>query len=127
MCRYAHVRVNPSAYICKDFAVLGFCAKGSMCDERHVHECPAYGNTGTCRNKKCQLPHVDRAGQIRKHNTNTQSSRQGEDSDVTSDEEDFDEIDSDDVESDGLEDNLDRIQGLSGSHALSQQEDFVHF
>ncbi|MCJ1312865.1 hypothetical protein MMC25_006541 [Agyrium rufum] len=47
-CRYAHVKTSPSAL------------------DKHVHECPDYSNTGLCKRKKCSLPHVDRAGQIRR-------------------------------------------------------------
>ncbi|KAI5794073.1 hypothetical protein FPQ18DRAFT_329614 [Pyronema domesticum] len=39
-CRYAHVRVNPAAPVCRRFAMLGYCPKGSECAERHVRECP---------------------------------------------------------------------------------------
>lgn len=135
-CRYAHVRVNPSASVCRDFAVLGYCGKGALCDERHVHECPDYANTGVCRKPKCRLPHVDRAGQIRKHaaNITDKASKDGltnsvkdSDSDLSSAEEDHDEIDSDDVDSDGLEEDLMQLTDETESHALSQQQDFVHF
>lgn len=132
-CRYAHVRVNPSALVCRDFAVLGYCGKGANCAERHIHECPDYANTGFCRKSKCHLPHVDRAGQIRKHAANltdpTSGSADDDDSDLVSDD-DYDEIDSDDVDSDGL-DHESMFAGddtrSQASHALSQQQDFVHF
>ena len=126
--------MNPSASVCKDFAVLGYCGKGRSCTERHVHECPNYTNTGTCHNKKCRLPHVDRAGQIRKRDANTSgtSIQNGavhsveEENDVTSEEEDYDEIDSDDVNSDGLgEEDLMDVSDDIEAHALSQQKDFV--
>ncbi len=132
-CRYAHVRVNPAAPVCKDFAMLGYCSQGASCSERHVHECPDYANTGACRKRKCHLPHVDRAGQIRKHTADTveapSGSAEDDDSDLVSDDE-YDEIDTDDVDSDGLEE--DSVQtsddGISHtSHALSQQQDFVRF
>ena len=136
-CRYAHVRVNPSAPVCRDFASLGFCGRGADCTERHVHECPSYANTGICNNKKCRLPHVDRAGQIRKYAANTtddpsqalnnKSPGAEEDSDISSEEEDYDGIGSDDVDSDGLEDNFMQSSADAGNHALSQQQDFVHF
>ena len=129
-CRYAHVRVNPSAQVCKDFAVLGYCSKGAACPERHVHECPDYANTGVCRKPKCHLPHVDRAGQIRKHAANNTDSATGsneeDDSDIVSDD-DYDEIDSDDVDSDGLEEDLMQLSDDTPSHAPSQQQDFVQF
>ena len=66
-CRYAHVGLNPAAVVCYDFATFGYCKKGAQCSDRHVHECPAYANTGVCNDKKCRLPHPDSAGQIRQH------------------------------------------------------------
>lgn len=129
-CRYAHVRVNPSAPVCKDFAVLGYCSKGASCAERHVHECPDYANAGVCRKSKCHLPHVDRAGQIRKHAANVIDSAAGsheeDDSDIVSDDE-YDAINSDDVDSDALEEDLMQFTDDAPSHALSQQQDFVQF
>ena len=129
-CRYAHVRVNPSALVCKDFAVLGYCGKGASCSERHAHECPDYANNGTCRNRKCRLPHVDRAGQIRKHSANstekTNSPGDDDDSDLSSAEEDY-ETDSDDVDSDGLEEDLTLLADNADPHAFSQQQDYVRF
>ena len=127
-CRYAHVRINPSAPVCKDFATVGYCGKGAECPDRHAHECPDYANIGVCRNQKCHLPHVDRAGQIKKRAANntgpTTSSAEDDDSDLVSDEDD--EPDSDDVDSDDMEDMVDLSDGTA-SHALSQQQDFVHF
>ncbi len=134
-CRYAHVRVNPSALVCKDFAVLGYCGEGANCGERHVHECPDYANTGACRNHKCRLPHVDRAGQIRKHIANitektskrdSESAGDDSDGDFSSAEEDYDEIDSDDVDSDGLED-LTVSADDADIRAFSQQHDYLKF
>lgn len=128
-CRYAHVRVNPSAPVCRDFATLGYCAKGAECTERHVHECPEYANTGTCRQKECHLPHVDRAGQIRKHAANLAENTTGsvDDDDIDLSSDDDDEMDSDDVDSDGLEDSTTDLSGSASSHALSQQQDYVRF
>ncbi len=129
-CRYTHVRVSPAAPVCKDFAVLGYCGKGKECPERHVHECPDYANTGVCRKRRCHLPHVDRAGQMRKHAANvtdvTIGSADDDDSDLVSDD---DDTDSDDVDSDGLEDDPTQLlddTASQASHALSQQQDFVH-
>ena len=134
-CRYAHVRVNPSAPVCRDFATLGYCGRGASCTERHVHECPDYANTGSCGKKRCHLPHVDRAGQIRKHAANPTgntikenfSKSADEESDLSSDEGDYDEIDSDDVDSDGIEEHMIDAPDLDEAHALSQQQDFVRF
>jgi hypothetical protein len=127
-CRYAHVRVNPGAPVCRAFATLGYCEKGSACAEKHVVECPDYANKGACRNSKCRLPHVDRAGQIRKAAAAQAASAQadGESSpDLTSDEEEYAEIDSEDVDSDGLDE--DTLVPDADGHELSQQQDFVHF
>lgn len=130
------MRVNPSAPVCRDFAVLGYCGKGALCAERHVHECPDYANNGVCGNKTCHLPHVDRAGQIRKHAAKStditklgfvQPSGDESDSDLLSEEEDIDEIGSDDIDSDGLEDNLLEPSYDTANQTLSQQQDFVHF
>jgi hypothetical protein len=85
--------------------------------------------------KNCRLPHVDRAGQLRQQSGKTaNAARQavqgqsgievGDESDVSSDEEDYDEIDSDDLDSDGLEDEL-MLDGDDSSNSLAQQENFV--
>ncbi|KAL2352330.1 CCCH zinc finger protein [Cryomyces antarcticus] len=126
-CRYAHVRVNPGAPVCRAFATLGYCQKGADCTERHVNECPDYANTGICRKSKCRLPHVDRAGTLRKAAAaKANSSPEAESSDISSDEEDHEEIDSDDVDSDGLDEDS-FMQGVDDSHELSQQQDFIRF
>jgi hypothetical protein len=132
-CRYAHVRVNPAAPVCEAFGVLGFCPKGAECSDRHVHECPAYSNTGTCRNTKCQLPHIDRAGRIRQQAgrdlaTKPGTAEVGEDDakDISSsDEDDYDEIDSDDVDSDGLLDEPTLMVGTSSQESFGQV-DFIN-
>ncbi|KAI9858552.1 MAG: hypothetical protein M1824_004288 [Vezdaea acicularis] len=131
-CRYAHVRVSPDADVCRPFAVLGFCPKGSDCTERHVHECPDYANTGSCRNQKCRLPHVDRAGRLRQKNA-----QQGADpanrrpveseSDISSEEEDYEEIDSEDVDSDGLTDEPLLAGREPNNDDIFDQRDFVKF
>ena len=100
--------------------------------ERHVHECPNYANAGVCRKRKCHLPHVDRAGQIRKHNANVTDSKGSadeDDSDLVSDD-DHDEADSDDVDSDSLAEDPTEVlddNASQASHALSQQHDFLRF
>ncbi|KAF3899473.1 Zinc finger, CCCH-type [Trichophyton interdigitale] len=127
-CRYTHVHITPGASVCRDFAILGYCSKGASCEGRHVHECPDYANTGNCGNKKCPLPHVDRAGQIRKFTANKVDPPAEGDSeeDVSSDDEVFEEIDSDDVDSDDLEEPEVIVQGTDGGDA-SQQLDFIGF
>ncbi|KAF2146726.1 uncharacterized protein K452DRAFT_262792 [Aplosporella prunicola CBS 121167] len=127
-CRYAHVRVNPSASVCRAFAAYGYCEKGAECAERHVFECPDYANHAVCRNKRCRLPHVDRAGQIRKATAAQASTAEEEDGspDLSSDE-DYDEIDSDDVDSDGLGEDVIMQGSDDHGHELSQQKDFIGF
>ncbi|KAI9662147.1 MAG: hypothetical protein M1831_002843 [Alyxoria varia] len=130
-CRYAHVRVSPAAPVCRAFAVLGYCDKGADCAERHVHECPDYANKQFCRNKKCRLPHVDRAGQLRK--SAAKSANDGEaaeaaasaDDDGSSDVESDDEElgDSDDVDSDDMEDEV--VLPDEDTRQLGEQRDFV--
>ncbi|OOF96399.1 hypothetical protein ASPCADRAFT_206596 [Aspergillus carbonarius ITEM 5010] len=126
-CRYAHVRVTPGAPVCRNFAVLGYCEKGAECDERHVHECPDYANDGVCNKKRCRLPHVDRAGQIRKNTASrTDVMIHAEESDASSEEEEYDEIDTDDVDSDDLdEDEQELIAGESDTGEVSRQQDFI--
>ena len=135
-CRYAHVRVNPAAPICRSFASLGYCSQGALCKERHMIECPDYASTGDCRSKNCRLPHVDRAAQIRQHiakNANESSIDQptkvGEDEydDLSSEEEDIAQSLSDDVDSDGLLDADSTVLYHHGNISLSQQENFVRF
>lgn len=75
------------------------------------------------------MPHVDRAGQIRKHAANIRigSAKISEsDGDISSGE-DYDEIDSDDVDSDGLEDELMQVSANAENYVPSHQQDFVHF
>ena len=61
-CLYSHVHVSPTAKVCKDFVLLGWCEKGLECKERHVWECPDFSEKGTCKRKGCKLPHVIRKG-----------------------------------------------------------------
>jgi hypothetical protein len=124
-CRYAHVAVNPAAPACRAFGSIGYCQKGAECTERHVFECPDYANTGICRNKKCRLPHVDTAGNMRKAKSAETKTDEAETSDLSSDEESYDGIDYDDVDSDNFSDN--EIMGgtVEGDHELSQQQDYV--
>ncbi|KAF7712794.1 Uncharacterized protein PECH_002624 [Penicillium ucsense] len=130
-CRYAHVRVNPGAPVCRDFATLGYCDKGVNCEERHVHECPDYANSGVCHRKRCPLPHVDRAGQIRKAAAaaaKAEASADNEDeSDESSEEEDYAAIDSDDVDSDDFDDvSTELLEGVD-SGEMAEQHDFIKF
>ena len=145
-CRYTHVRLKPSALVCSDFATLGYCEKGAQCPNRHVHECPAYANTGVCRDPKCRLPHPDSAGQIRQHNSTTNSTMNTTKTVATADthnsgdvdppgqEEEVDNdnpIDDDDDDDDDEDANFAqlqkrRLQSVTERQFLSQQ-DFVQF
>lgn len=126
-CRYAHVRVTPGAPVCRAFATLGYCDKGDACEEKHVHECPDYANTGACNKKRCQLPHVDRAGQIRKAAAAAAAAEGDDESDASSEEETYDAIDSEDVDSDEFDDCTEElIEGVDSGEA-SQQQDFIAF
>ncbi|GAB7342589.1 hypothetical protein MBLNU457_g0762t1 [Dothideomycetes sp. NU457] len=126
-CRYAHLHVSPSAPVCRDFATLGYCDKGGHCTERHVTECPDYTNTGTCRNTKCRLPHIDTATNMRKAATaKAQKGSDDNDSDVSSAEEDHEEIDSDDADSDYLDEDI-IMAGEGDGRELGQQQDFISF
>lgn len=94
-----------------------------------MHECPNYANTGQCGNKKCPLPHIDRAGQIRKLAANKAGDHNQDDedeSDLSSEEEMYDEIDTDDVDSDDLDEEEEIVQGAESSE-IAQQQDFIRF
>ena len=65
-CPFPHVRVGQREGICRDFAVLGYCAKGLDCDKQHVRECPDFAERGSCTTLGCKLPHVIRANRNRK-------------------------------------------------------------
>ncbi|CAK3891021.1 Zinc finger CCCH domain-containing [Lecanosticta acicola] len=141
-CRYPHVNVSPSAPVCRPFATLGYCAKGEQCENRHVCECPDYANRGVCaaREKgKCQLPHIDRAGTLRKTAKRQSKTGTDEESDVSSDNDDSNE-DSRVVihdDSDGPEDEDEQGTGFvdddtlmaldtAGSdRAVKEQESFI--
>jgi len=126
-CRYAHLHVSPSAPVCRDFATLGYCDKGGHCTERHVTECPDYTNTGTCRNTKCRLPHIDTATNMRKAAAaKAQKASDDNDSDISSAEEDHEEIDSDDADSDYLDEDI-IMAGEGDGRELGQQQDFISF
>lgn len=88
-----------------------------------MHECPDYANTGACHKKRCKLPHVDRAGQMKA--VQASKAHREDESDASSEEEDYDEIDSDDVDSDEFDDTpAELIEGVD-SGEMSQQHDFI--
>lgn len=129
-CPYPHVNVSFDAPVCRHFATLGFCAKGVSCGDRHVFECPDYANDGHCANVekgKCPLPHIDRAGILRKAAQRQAKISSPEESDISSDEEDTAEASKGAMDSDS-DSSVDIMMGLDdGSHELSQQRDYVAF
>ncbi|KAI9831895.1 MAG: hypothetical protein M1819_004617 [Sarea resinae] len=73
-----------------------------------------------------------RAGQKRKQrrsseDANMEGSSGAEESDISSEEEDYDEIDSDDVDSDGLEEDFTKMPEQLDEGEVSHQQDFIHF
>ncbi|KAF8552244.1 hypothetical protein OG21DRAFT_1477826 [Imleria badia] len=76
-CPFPHVRVGQRHGVCRDFAVLGYCAKGLDCQMQHVRECPDFAEKGTCSTKGCKLPHVIRANRNRKVPTSTSTTKTG--------------------------------------------------
>lgn len=132
-CRYVHIRVNPAAPICRPFATEGYCEKGADCTDRHLHECPDFDATGVCKNKRCKLPHVERAGRRRlAAEKGTENGKNDEEeSDYSSDEE-GDAVDSEDVDSDAFSEDEDgSFWGHDPTSAeaqdLSEQKDFIKF
>ncbi|KAJ7698966.1 hypothetical protein B0H17DRAFT_1006413 [Mycena rosella] len=65
-CPFPHVNVGARTGVCRDFAVLGYCAAGLDCAKQHVRECPDFAERGACATKGCKLPHVIRANRNRK-------------------------------------------------------------
>lgn len=134
-CRYAHIRVNPNAPVCKPFAVEGYCDKGPECTDRHVrNECPEYDEKGTCSNPSCKLQHVERAGRRRAAAVAAAKSASNPDdptddvADISSDEEDHA---SDDVDSDAYSEEEEDEEIWSSNQTtgpeVSEQMDYIHF
>lgn len=122
-CRYAHIKLNASAPVCRDFALLGYCERGAECDARHVFECPDFTEKGECPRKECKLPHIDTATTVRKRGER-ESWRQryhddvdDEDSEEEDDSEEIEEQEESDVESEGVIDDGERFE---------DQLDFMH-
>lgn len=44
--------------ICRPFAYLGYCFRGSACKFRHSHLCPEFYSYGVCNAPKCPLKHL---------------------------------------------------------------------
>lgn len=118
-CHYTHVRVSPSALVCRPFGIYGYCEKGADCEDRHVHECPDFSNTGKCTTKGCKLPHRHKASIMR-------ITAEEENSDVSSDEDD-EEIDSDDVDSDDLDEEFFGDDDGTTDSDVPMQRDYVQF
>ncbi|KAH8926228.1 hypothetical protein BT69DRAFT_1022146 [Atractiella rhizophila] len=59
-CPYPHVKLSDGAKVCKDFASLGYCEKGTRCTEQHTWECEEFAEKGTCTAKACSKSHVIR-------------------------------------------------------------------
>lgn len=150
-CRYAHIRVNPAAPICKAFATEGYCEKGGDCTERHVHECPEFDEKGVCTDKKCKLPHIERAGRRRmaaaaaaaaaskpptrsledENIADNESPNGAEDIDLSSEDEgeavDSDEVDSDALSDEEGEESLIQSEAPSSNDHELTQLDFIRF
>ncbi|KAI8994763.1 hypothetical protein BDB01DRAFT_846768 [Pilobolus umbonatus] len=73
-CIYSHVKVSNDAPVCKAFAMEGYCSKGNECEEKHVHVCPEFAETGKCSNANCRLPHVARRTTERSSDSSTKTS-----------------------------------------------------
>ncbi|KAA8909015.1 hypothetical protein FN846DRAFT_943755 [Sphaerosporella brunnea] len=129
-CRYAHIRVNPGAPVCRPFATLGYCPKGAECAERHVYECPEYAEKGTCNIKGCKLQHVEHAGRRRAAAAAAASAyKRRESSDNTSDNDSSDAEENDgstvsDVDSDIFSD-LDIAEGNDDENDGDLAQDFI--
>ncbi|KAL8798004.1 MAG: hypothetical protein Q9182_007034 [Xanthomendoza sp. 2 TL-2023] len=96
--------------------------------------CKSFTKTGACRKRKCDLPHVDRAGQIRKHAVNPADTGStinsletsiANDSDLSSGEDDFADTDRDDIDSDDLNDEFSDGVDVSAQQGVVEQDDFV--
>ena len=126
------MRVNPGAEICRAFTELGFCGKGPQCEQRHVFECPDYSEHGVCRDPNCRLPHVDRAGQLRKQGRggefgNPKDPESTKENDLMDTEAESAEADADDISSEDLDDEYLLGAANPDTRGLSQQADYVHF
>ncbi|PMD39050.1 hypothetical protein L207DRAFT_461767 [Hyaloscypha variabilis F] len=124
-CRYTHVRVSPTAPVCRAFGIYGYCEKGASCTERHVNECPDFSNTGTCPTKGCKLPHRHKASVMRNITAQNGESSPEEGSDISSDDED-EEIGSDDVDSDDLDEEFFGDDDGKTDFDIPMQQDYIH-
>lgn len=126
-CRYSHVKTNPSAPVCRDFALLGYCARGSECENRHVFECPDFTETGECHRRGCKLPHIDTATTVRKRTEGEQARKryhEADDVDVEDSEEEDDE--SGDEEEEDTESDVESEGVVDDGERFEDQLDFMH-
>ena len=122
-CRFTHVKVAPSAPVCRAFGFYGYCENGIDCTDRHVFECPDFSNTGICKNKRCKLPHRERASVLRKAAAAREQKPEKEEEDISSDDDDGDAVDSDDVDSDEVEEFIGEDDSLAVE--FTDQKDFI--
>ncbi|EME49254.1 hypothetical protein DOTSEDRAFT_40495 [Dothistroma septosporum NZE10] len=124
-CRYVHVDVHPSpTRVCSSFAHLGFCAKSTDCDKRHVFECPAYAEKRHCADHEkgtCQLPHTEHAVTLRKAARRQAKMASDDASDLSSTEEENNEGSDEEAEYDS------DVIITDADHELTQQQDYVPF
>jgi len=109
-CHFAHVDVEEYAQVCDGFGRLGYCVRGDDCKQLHVYECPSFSNSGSCAaGNFCRLRHIVQAERMKAAGRRASPSE----SPFTT---------------------PDRIKAEShshatnpqlGSHAISQQHDFV--
>ncbi|KAJ9137885.1 Zinc finger CCCH domain-containing protein 3 [Pleurostoma richardsiae] len=121
-CRYTHVKLLPSAPVCRSFGLYGYCEKGASCADRHSYECPDFSNTGTCKNKRCKLLHRERASVLRKATAARNGAAEDDEDDLSSDD-DGDSVNSDDVDSDEVEEFIGEDDSLALDFA--NQKDFI--
>ena len=113
-CPFTHSQAPPSAPVCNAFGFFGYCEKGAECTERHVFECPDFSNTGRCKDKRCKLPHRERASLMR-----GQQKPDDELDDVSSDD---DNAGSDDIDSDAV---AEFIDADSDASEIEDRQDFI--
>lgn len=128
-CRYAHIKTNPSATVCRDFALLGYCSFGTKCDQRHVFECPDFNECGECpRGRKCKLQHIDTATTVRKRiERETSRKRYHDDVDEEdSEEEDLDDGEDEEEEQEETESDVESEGVVDDGEKFEDQLDFMH-
>lgn len=97
-------------------------------------ECPEYANEGKCNDTRCSLPHVDRAGQLRKDTkpglehaviAKTDVDQRADEHAPAEEGSDQGPLVSDDVDSDGMEDLWQQERKANESPAVFEQHDYV--